>query len=177
MQFTVDTCPSFLVISALAIEIRKGVSQAMQVILREDIEKLGKIGDLVKVKEGFGRNFLIPKKKAIEATPKNVKAMDHAKKMVADRLRKLKKEAAADAENIKALALTIKAKVGEEGKLFGSVTSMDIAEAAAAQGVRIDKRKIQLEEPIKRVGEFAVPVKLHADVTADLKVTVIAEEQ
>jgi large subunit ribosomal protein L9 len=148
----------------------------MQVILREDIDKLGKIGDLVKVKDGFGRNFLIPTKKAIEATPKNVKAMDHAKKMVADRLRKLKREAAADAENIKALSLTIKAKVGEEGKLFGSVTSMDIAEAASAQGVKIDKRKIHLDEPIKRVGEFTVAVKLPADVTADLKVTVIAEE-
>jgi large subunit ribosomal protein L9 len=148
----------------------------MQVILREDIDKLGKIGDLVKVKDGFGRNYLIPKKKAIEATPKNVKAMDHAKKMVSDRLRKLKKEATADAENIKALSLTIKAKAGEEGKLFGSVTSMDIAEAAAAQGVKIDKRKILLEEPIKRLGEFTVAVKLHTDVAADLKVTVVAEE-
>lgn len=148
----------------------------MQVILREEIEKLGKIGDLVKVKDGFGRNYLIPMKKAIEATPKNVKAMDHAKKMVADRLRKLKKEAAADAENIKSLSLTIKAKVGEEGKLFGSVTSMDIAEAAAAKGVKIDKRKIVLEEPIKRTGDFTIPVKLHSDVTADLKVSVIAEE-
>lgn len=148
----------------------------MQVILREDIDKLGKIGDMVKVKDGFGRNFLIPTKKAIEATPKNLKAMEHAKKMVADRLRKLKKQAVADADNIKALALTIRAKVGEEGKLFGSVTSMDIAEAAKAQGVIIDKRKIVLDEPIKRVGEFTVPVKLHADVSADLKVTVVAEE-
>lgn len=148
----------------------------MQVILREEIEKLGKIGDLVKVKEGFGRNYLIPMKKAIEATPKNVKAMDHARKMVADRLRKVKKESAADAENIKALALTIKAKVGEEGKLFGSVTSMDIAEAAAAKGVKIDKRKIVMEEAIKRLGDFTVQVKLPADVTADLKVSVIAEE-
>jgi large subunit ribosomal protein L9 len=149
----------------------------MQVILREDIDKLGKIGDLVKVKDGYGRNFLIPKKKAIEATPNNVNAMEHAMKMVADRLRKLKKEAAADAENIKTLLLTIKAKAGEEGKLFGSVTSMDIAEAAAAQGVKIDKRKIHLEEPIKRLGEFTVPVKLHTDVVVDLKVTVVAEEQ
>lgn len=148
----------------------------MQVILREEIEKLGKIGDLVKVKDGFGRNFLIPTKKAIEATPKNLNAMNHVKKMVSDRLRKLKKEAAADAENIKALSLVIKAKVGEEGKLFGSVTSMDIAAAAAAQGVKIEKRKISLEEPIKRLGEFTVQVKLHSDVTADLKVTVIAEE-
>jgi large subunit ribosomal protein L9 len=101
--------------------------------------------------------------------------MDHAKKMVSDRLRKLKKEAAADAENIKALAVTIKAKVGEEGKLFGSVTSMDIAEAAKAQGVVIDKRKLVIEEPIKRLGDYTVTVKLHADITAEFKVSVVAE--
>ena len=148
----------------------------MQVILREDIEKLGKIGDMVKVADGYARNYLVPTKKAIEATPKNVHAMEHAKKMVADRLRKLKKEAVADAGNIKALAVTIKAKAGEEGKLFGSVTTMDIAEAAKAQGVIIDKRKIALEEPIKRLGDYTVTVKLHADITAEFKVSVIAEE-
>jgi large subunit ribosomal protein L9 len=148
----------------------------MQVILREDIDKLGKIGDLVKVKDGYGRNYLIPRKKAIEATPKNMNAMEHAKKMVADRLRRLKKEATADADRIKGLSLTIKAKAGEEGKLFGSVTSMDIVEAAKARGVNIDKRKISLEEPIKRLGEFSIPVKLHSDVTADIKVIVVAEE-
>ena len=148
----------------------------MQVILREDIEKLGKIGDLVKVADGYARNYLVPAKKAIEATPKNVHAMDHAKKMVSDRLRKLKKEAAADAENIKALAVTIKAKVGEEGKLFGSVTTMDIAEAAKVQGVVIDKRKLVLGEPIKRLGDYTVTVKLHADITAEFKVSVVAED-
>ncbi len=148
----------------------------MQVILREDIEKLGKIGDLVKVADGYARNYLVPKKKAIEATPDNVRSMDHAKKMVSDRLRKLKKEAAAEAGQIKGLAVTIKAKVGEEGKLFGSVTSMDIAEAAKASGVNIDKRKIALEEPIKRVGDYTISVKLHADVTAEFKVSVVAEE-
>ena len=102
--------------------------------------------------------------------------MNHAKKIVSDRIRKLKKEAAADADRIKTLSLTIKAKVGEEGKLFGSVTSMDIAEAMKAQGVEIDKRKIMLEEPIKRLGDFTITVKLHSDVTADFKVAVIAEE-
>lgn len=148
----------------------------MQVILREDIDNLGKIGDLVKVKNGYGRNFLVPANKAIEATPKNLKAMEHTKKLVSDRIRTLKKTAAADADRIKSLAITIKAKVGEEGKLFGSVTSMDIADAAKAQGVDIDKRMISLAEPIKRLGEFTVPVKLHTDVVADLKVTVIAED-
>jgi large subunit ribosomal protein L9 len=148
----------------------------MQVILREDVDNLGKIGDLVKVKDGYARNFLVPTKKAIEATPKNVKAMEHAKKMVSDRMRTLKKSASADADRIKSLAITIKAKVGEEGKLFGSVTTMDIADAMQAQGVAIDKRKIMLEEPIKRTGDYTVPVKLHTDVVADLKVSVIAAE-
>jgi large subunit ribosomal protein L9 len=148
----------------------------MQVILREDVDNLGKIGDLVKVKDGYARNFLVPTKKAIEATPKNVKAMEHAKKMVSDRIRTLKKTASADADRIKSLAITIKAKVGEEGKLFGSVTTMDIADAMQAQGVAIDKRKIMLEEPIKRTGDYTVPVKLHTDVVADLKVSVIAAE-
>lgn len=148
----------------------------MQVILREDIEKLGKIGDMVKVAEGYGRNYLVPKKKAIEATPKNVRAMEHAKKVVADRLRKLKKEAAVDADRIKTLSITIKAKVGEEGKLFGSVTTADIAEAMKAQGVAVDKRKIMLDEPIKRAGDYTITVKLHTDVTADFKVSVVPEE-
>jgi large subunit ribosomal protein L9 len=137
----------------------------MQVILREDIDKLGKIGDLVKVADGYARNFLVPRKKAMEATPKNLRATEHAKKMVSDRIRILKKE-----------AVVIKVKVGEEGKLFGSVTAMDIAEAMKAQGVAIDKRKIMLEEPIKRLGDFTVSVKLHSDIAADVKVSVVAEE-
>ena len=148
----------------------------MQVILREDIDKLGKIGDLVKVADGYARNFLVPGKKAIEATPKNLSAMNHAKKMVSDRIRTMKKEATAEADRIKGLSVIIKAKTGEEGKLFGSVTTMDIAEAVKAQGVELDKRKIVLEEPIKRLGDYTVSVKLHADIVADIKVSVIAEE-
>ncbi len=148
----------------------------MQVILREDMDKLGKIGDLVKVADGYARNYLVPNKKAIEATPKNLHAMDHARKMISDRLRKLKKEVAADADRIKDLAIIIKVKSGEEGKLFGSVTTMDIVEAMKVQGVAIDKRKIILDEPIKRLGDYSISVKLHADVTVDFKLTVIAEE-
>lgn len=148
----------------------------MQVILREDINKLGKIGDLVKVADGYARNFLVPNKKAIEATPHNINATNHAKKMVSDRIRKIKKEATAEADRIKGLSVTIKAKTGEEGRLFGSVTSMDIADAVRAQGVEIDKRRIVLDEPIRRLGDFTVTVKLHADVVADIKVSVIAEE-
>ena len=148
----------------------------MQVILREDIDKLGKIGDLVKVADGYARNFLVPKKKAIEATPDNLNAMNHAKKMVSDRIRKIKKDATAEADQLRGLSISIKAKTGEEGKIFGSVTSMDIADAVKAQGVEIDKRKIVLDEPIKRLGDYTVTVKLHGDIHADLKVSVIAED-
>jgi large subunit ribosomal protein L9 len=148
----------------------------MQVILREDIDKLGNIGDLVKVADGYARNFLVPNKKAIEATPDNLNAMNHAKKMVSDRIRKIKKVATAEADQLRGLAVIIKAKTGEEGKLFGSVTSMDIADAVKAKGVEIDKRKIVLDEPIKRLGDYTVSVKMHADILADIKVTVIAEE-
>jgi large subunit ribosomal protein L9 len=134
------------------------------------------MGDVVKVADGYGRNYLVPTKKAIEATPKNVHAMDHAKKMVSDRIRKMKKEATVEADKIKAISVTIKVKTGEEGKLFGAVTSKDIAEAVQAQGVEIDKRKIVLDEPIKRIGDYTVTVKLHTDITADIKVSVVAEE-
>ncbi len=148
----------------------------MQVILREDIDKLGSIGDLVKVADGYARNYLVPNKKAIEATPDNLNAMNHAKKMVSDRIRKIKKVATAEADQLRGLAVIIKAKTGEEGKLFGSVTSMDIADAVKAKGVEIDKRKIVLDEPIKRLGDYTVSVKMHADILADIKVSVIAEE-
>ena len=148
----------------------------MQVILREDIDKLGNIGDLVKVADGYARNYLVPNKKAIEATPDNLNAMNHAKKMVSDRIRKIKKDATAEADQLRGLAVIIKAKTGEEGKLFGSVTSMDIADAVKAKGVEIDKRKIVLDEPIKRLGDYTVSVKMHADILADIKVSVIAEE-
>ena len=148
----------------------------MQVILREDIDTLGRMGDVVKVADGYGRNYLVPMKKAIEATPKNVHAMDHAKKMVSDRIRKMKKEATVEADKIKSVSVLIKVKTGEEGKLFGAVTSKDIAEAVQAQGVQIDKRKIVLDEPIKRIGDYTVTVKLHTDITADIKVSVVAEE-
>jgi large subunit ribosomal protein L9 len=148
----------------------------MQVILREDIDKLGKIGDLVKVADGYARNFLVPNRKAIVATPDNLNAMNHAKKMVSDRLRRIKKDATAEADQLRGLAVIIKAKAGEEGKLFGAVTSMDIADAVKAGGVELDKRKIVLDDPIKRLGDYTVSVKVHGDIHADLKVSVIAEE-
>ncbi|MBI3609435.1 MAG: 50S ribosomal protein L9 [Nitrospirae bacterium] len=145
----------------------------MKVILREDVETLGKMGDLVTVKDGYARNFLIPKKKAVEATTKSVKVLEHEKRLIADQARKLKKEFEAVAEKINATPITIPVQVGEEGKLFGSVTNKDVAEALAKEGIEIDKRKIRLEDPLKEVGSFTIPIQVHQDVTAHLKLTLV----
>lgn len=148
----------------------------VKLILREDVSNLGDAGELVTVRPGYARNFLLPYGKAILATEASIKELEHHKKVVADRLARERKAQLAERDRIQNLSLEISVQAGEEGKLFGSVTSMDIAEAAAARGVTIDKRKIVLEEPIKRLGDFAVPVKLHADVVVELKVMVVAEE-
>ncbi|HLG23260.1 MAG TPA: 50S ribosomal protein L9 [Candidatus Manganitrophaceae bacterium] len=145
----------------------------MKVILKEDVDNLGRMGDLVDVADGYARNFLVPRKKAAVATTRNIKTLDHEKRVVADRIRKEKFAAEDLAKKIGALSLTIPAQVGEEGKLFGSVTSKDIAEAMAAQGIEFDKRKILLEKPIKELGISHVPVKVHHDVTAQVKVEVV----
>lgn len=145
----------------------------MKVILREDVDALGRMGDLVDVSDGYARNFLIPKKKAVEATTKNVKVLEHEKRLIADKARKLKKEFEDLAQKIDATAITIPVQVGEEGKLFGSVTNKDIAEALSKEGIEIDKRKIQLETPLKEVGSFSVPVQVYHDVKAHLKLTLI----
>ncbi len=147
----------------------------MQVILLEDIPSLGKMGDLVKVSDGYGRNYLIPKKKAIFATEKNVKALQHEKALVQQRLNKMKKDAMKIAQEIEALSCTIARKVGESGKLFGSVTSMDIEAYLKDKGFEIDRKKIHLEEPIKNIGMFNVAIKLQPDITANLKVWVVEE--
>ncbi|HEY5599986.1 MAG TPA: 50S ribosomal protein L9 [Candidatus Manganitrophaceae bacterium] len=145
----------------------------MKVILKEDVDNLGRMGDLVDVADGYARNFLVPRKKAAVATTRNIKTLEHEKRVVADRIRKEKFAAEDLAKKIGALSLTIPAQVGEEGKLFGSVTSKDIAEAMAAQGIEFDKRKILLEKPIKELGISHVPVKVHHDVTAQVKVEVV----
>ena len=147
----------------------------MQVILLEDVTSLGKAGDLVKVSEGYGRNFLIPQKKAILATEKNVKHLEHQKRQVQHRMVKTKKDVERLAQEIEALSCTFTKAVGESGKLFGSVTSMEIEEYLKEQGFDVDRKKILLEEPIKSVGMFSVPIRLHADVVAQLKVWVVQE--
>jgi large subunit ribosomal protein L9 len=147
----------------------------MQVILLEDISSLGKIGDLVKVSDGYARNYLIPKKKAILATEKNLKVLEHQKRLVQHQIGKTKKDAETIAQQIEALSCTFAKTVGESGKLFGSVTSMEIETYLNENGFNVDRKKIQLEEPIKSIGMFTVPIKLHPEVLAHLKVWVVQE--
>lgn len=147
----------------------------MKLILREDVENLGKSGDLVTVKDGFGRNYLLPRKMAVLANEQNVRQLDHDKGVIAARQAKLKGAAEEQAKKISAIKVTIKRKVGEQDKLYGSVTVLDIAEAVAAQGQKIDRRHIHLPEPIKAVGAHEVEVRLHRDVHAKITVDVQPE--
>ena len=148
----------------------------MKVLLKEDVIKLGSCGDEVEVKDGYGRNFLIPTGKAIMATPKNLKQFKHQKSIVQSKSKKLKGEAQTVAEVIAKATLTVTKKVGDQGKLFGAVTSQELADLMDAKGISLDKRKIQMAEPIKTLGEFKVPVKLHPEVIAEINLSVVAEE-
>ena len=147
----------------------------MKLLLKEDVEGLGDCGDEVAVKDGYGRNFLVPSGKAILATPRNVKQFNHQKSIVQGRLKKVIHAAKGRADEISQVTCTVIKKTGENGKLFGSVTTQEIVELLRAKGVEIDRRKLQLKEPIKTLGEFQVPVKLHQEVTAEIKVIVVAE--
>jgi len=147
----------------------------MQVILLEDVPSLGKAGDHLKVSDGYGRNCLIPQKKAILATEKNLKGLEHQKRLVQHRMGKVKKDAEKIVEQIEGLACTFAKTVGESGKLFGSVTSMEIENFLKENGIDVDRKKILLEEPIKNLGMFTVPIKLRPEVTAHLKVWVVQE--
>lgn len=148
----------------------------MKVILKENVEGVGLTGDLLEVSAGFARNYLLPRGKALEASTRNVRALEHAKRLVAGKARKEKLEFESLAKKISAVSLSIPVQVGKEGKLFGSVTAMDIAAGLAAQGFTIDRRKIQLAHPIKELGTVTVPVKLHRDVTASVSVTVVRQQ-
>ena len=147
----------------------------MKIILREDIDGLGKSGELVTVKDGFGRNYLLPRKMAVLATEQNVRQLDHERAVISARNAKLKGAAEETAKKLGSLKVTLKRKVGEQDKLFGSVTALDIAEALAAQGQQVDRRGLHLAEPIKTVGSHEVELRLHRDVVAKLKVEVVPE--
>ncbi len=147
----------------------------MKVILREDVEKLGKAGDIVKVADGYGRNFLIPKQLAVPADVRNVRALEHDKRVIEARAKKARKAAESLAEKVAAVSLTLPARAGEEGKLFGAITSRDIAEALGKAGVAVDRKLVQLAEPIKQLGDYKVKVRLGAEIVPEISVSVVPE--
>ena len=148
----------------------------MEVILREHVDNLGRRGDVVKVAPGYARNYLLPRKLALEVTAGNKKIIDRERKVAEAREAEEKQTAEALASRLSQAEISIARRVGEADQLYGSVTSADIAEALAARGLEIEKRKIHLDEPLKSIGEFTVPVRLHRDVTANLKVAVVKQD-
>ncbi len=147
----------------------------LQVILSENVPNLGQVGDIVDVASGYARNYLFPRQLAILASTRNVKQFEHTKRLVAAKREKAQEEATAQAKKLANLALTIPCQVGEEDKLFGSVTNRDIADALAKEGYNVDRRNISLDKPIKSLGVFPVAVKLMTDVTTEVQVFVVAE--
>ncbi len=145
----------------------------MKVILRQDIPDMGKAGQTIEVKTGYGRNFLLPRNLAISATKANLKAIGEIEKQSQIRERKKRREAERTKDQLEKLSLTIEVLVGEEDKIFGSVTSQNVAELLASQGTTVDKRNILLEEPIKSLGVYTIPIKIEKDVIANVKMWVI----
>lgn len=148
----------------------------VQVILNEDVANLGRVGDVVKVRAGYARNYLLPRGLAVEANLKNLRAFEHHKRLAMRRRETLKGAALKLKDQIEALALRIAARAGEEGKLFGSVTNIDIEQALRERGLAVDRRKILLDAPIKQLGDFTVPVKLEPELEASLRLSVVAAE-
>ena len=148
----------------------------MKVILKEDIPRLGTMGETVQVAPGYGRNYLIPQGKAVLATSKNFKELEHQRQLILRKAELIRKDAESFAEKFRGLSLTLARKVVEEDKIYGSVSVSDISQALEEAGVEIERKLIKLDEPIKSLGEFQVPVKVHADVTAEITVQVVKEE-
>ncbi len=148
----------------------------VKVILSEDIARLGDAGEVVSVRPGFARNYLLPQGKAILATEASIKALEHHQRVISDKVSREKKSLEGEKARIEGLSLEIAVQVGEEGKLFGSVTAVQIAELLEAQGVSVDRRKLELAEPIKEVGEHRVPLRLHREVVASVRLNVRAAE-
>jgi large subunit ribosomal protein L9 len=147
----------------------------MKIILREDVTNLGKAGEVANVRDGYGRNFLIPHGKAVLASDKNLRELEHHKRVIFQQQAKQKASAEDVAKKLGALQVTIARKVGEQDKLYGSVTNKDVADAVAKLGVEIERHSIELHEPIRALGTFDVAVKLHSNVTGTIKVWVVAE--
>ncbi len=148
----------------------------MEVILKEDIANLGKIGEVVRVRDGYARNYLLPRGLVLEVNKKNIKTFEHHKKLVADQKQKVMRRAHAVGDELVGVSLTIPMRTGEEGKLFGSVTNIQIEKALKAKGLNVDRRKIHLDEPIKTLGDYEIPIRLSADLTVPLKLSVVSED-
>jgi len=146
----------------------------VQVILNEDLPNLGRPGDVVKVRAGYARNYLLPRKLAVEANPRNLRAFEHQKRLALGKREALRSQALTEKERIEGLHLTIAARAGEEGKLFGSVTNIDLERALQEKGFAIDRRRIVLPEPVKQIGDYSVTVRLQPEVDANLKFSVAA---
>jgi len=148
----------------------------MRVILRENLDNLGKAGEVVSVRAGYGRNYLLPNGLAVPATEKDEARLQHERRLIAQRVAKLAKQLQSEAEQLSQVSVSLARAVGEEDKLYGSVTNRDIAQALAEQNLKVDARKILLDEPIKTLGMTEVPIKLGHDVTAKIKVWVVKKE-
>jgi large subunit ribosomal protein L9 len=150
---------------------------AVQVILRDDVPNLGKIGEVVRVKPGYARNFLFPRGLAIEASPKNLRVLEHHKRVIAAKADREHKSAEASASRLGGVKLVVRARAGEEGRLFGSVTNMDVERLLAEKGFHVERRRILLEEPIKQLGTFPIMVQIGRAVRATIELTVEAEAE
>jgi large subunit ribosomal protein L9 len=148
----------------------------VKLILKESVAGLGRAGDVVEVKPGFAKNFLVPEGKAVQASAAKIREIEHLKRQIAEKLAKELADVRKSKQALEALKLEVKAKAGEEGKLFGSVTAAQVAELLAAHGMEIDRRKIDLGEPIKELGDHTVSVRLHSEVAATVRLKVSAEE-
>jgi large subunit ribosomal protein L9 len=149
---------------------------AVEVILRDDVPNLGKIGDVVRVKAGYARNYLLPRGLALEASSKNLRVLEHQKRVIAAQADRDRKTAEGQAKQVAGLELRVQARAGEEGRLFGSVTNIDIERLLAARGVTVDRRRIQLDEPIKQLGTYPVVVQVGRHVRATVQVVVEASD-
>jgi large subunit ribosomal protein L9 len=149
----------------------------IQLILNEEVPNLGGPGDVVKVRAGYARNYLLPRKLAVEANPKNLRAFEHQKGLAMLKREALKNKARGLKEKLDVLSVTVSARAGEEGKLFGSVTNIDVERALRERGIEIDRRKILLVEPIKQLGDYTIQIRLEAEVEAGLKLSVTAEAE
>ena len=149
---------------------------AVEVILRDDVPNLGKIGEVVRVKPGYARNFLFPRGLAVEANRKNLRVLEHHKRVIGAKAERERKSAETVAGRLEGLQLMVRARAGEEGRLFGSVTNLDLERLLADKGFNIDRRRILLEEPIKQLGTYPIAVQVGRDAKATLRLTVEAEE-